>query len=194
MVEIREDRDEAPEGQEGQGPKLVDVRESIRYRRRAQEAEQRAAVVESQLEELRMAQDGREKSLEEVLSTERRGREELERRLESLEIERRLERELIRAGAIDPETALLVARERLASAGSDEVDVAELARQVLQEKPHLRAPERQEVESLGRASQGVRPRNSEPSRVRRLAEAARSTGRRSDLVEYMRARRQKKTK
>jgi hypothetical protein len=190
MTEIREDRAPVADVPAGQGPKLVDVRESIRHRRRAQEAEQRAAALEAEVEELRQAQDGTNRSLEETLASERRRGEELQKRLDAMAAERELERELIRAGAIDPEAALLVARERLAALGDEEVDLPALAQRVLEEKPYLRPTQKREVEPLGRRSQGARPAgSSEAAKSRRLADSARQTGRRADLVEYMRTRR-----
>jgi hypothetical protein len=190
MTEIPMDRDEAPTGPEGEKPKMVDVRESIRYRRRAQEAEQRCSVLEAELEQARQARGEQVHSVETALAEERRRREQMEHEYERLQRERRLERELLRAGAVDLESALLVARERLAAAG-EEADVEKLARDVLAEKPHLRAAQRADVPALGKFSRGVLPRQSEGQRADRLARAARTTGRRGDLAEYMRARRTK---
>lgn len=190
MSMVPMDRDPAPAGQDGETPKLVDVRESIRYRRRAQEAEQRCTALESEVEELRRTQSERATSADNALAEERRQRESLEQRVEQLHAERLLERELIRGGARDPETALLVARERLAAAGGAETDLARLAREVLEEKPYLKADQRDEVPPLGRTSQGVRPSpNRRRTRADRLAASARASGRRADVVEYMRARR-----
>lgn len=190
MTEILMDRDAAPQGPDGEKPKLVDVRESIRYRRRAQEAEQRCSVLEADLDQARQAQGEQVLAVESTLADERRRREELERQFERLQTERRLERELVRAGASDLETAMLVARERLAAAGED-LDVEKLARDVLAEKPHLKASERLDVPPLGRSSRGAQPRQTERARAERLASAARTSGRRTDLAEYMRARRTK---
>jgi len=182
--------------------KLVDVRESIRYRRRAQEAERRCAALEEEAREMRQSQDEQTKVLAGQLASERRERESLQERLEQLELERGLERELVRAGARDPETALLVARERLSRLPSrlaaDEgqmsdpaATLAALAREVLDEKPYLKAAQREDIPPLGRPAQGVRPRVDQgQARLKKLAESARTTGRRSDLCEYMRARRQ----
>jgi len=190
MAEIQPDREGALEGQSGETPKLTDVRESIRYRRRAQEAERRCAALESEIEELRQSHAAQAGSLEDGLASERRERESLEHRLEQLQAERRLERELIRAGARDPETAMLVARERLATAGDADVDVEKLARDLLDEKPYLKAEHREEVPPLGRASQPARPSQKDrKGRTERLASAAKASGRRTDIVEYMRARR-----
>ena len=188
MTEIPMDREAAPQGPDGEKPRLVDVRESIRYRRRAQEAEQRCTVLEAELEQARQAQGEQVRTVEGTLAEERRRREELERQFDQLQTERCLERELLRAGAGDVETALLVARQRLADAGQD-LDVEKLARDVLAEKPHLKASERLDVPPLGRSSRGAPPLQTERHRADRLARAAQTTGRRSDLAEYMKARR-----
>lgn len=184
------DHERAPEGQTGHEPKLVDVRESIRYRRRAQEAEQRCADLEAELQELRLAQDGQAQSLEATLDQERRQREQAELHVQQLQTERQIERELIRAGTCDPETALLLVRERLSAAGDEVVNVPELVGKLLEEKPHLKTSHREPVPPIGRTSQGVRPGESNgPTRLRKLAAEARDSGQRNDLVQYMRARR-----
>jgi len=189
------DHERAPEGQTGREPKLVDVRESIRYRRRAQESEQRCADLEAELQELRLAQDGQTQSLEATLDQERRQREQVELRIQQLQTERQIERELIRAGTCDPETALLLVRERLAAGrtarmGDETVDIPELVGKLLEEKPHLKTSHREPVPPIGRTSQGVRPGESNgPTRLRKLAAEARDSGQRGDLVQYMRARR-----
>jgi len=184
------DHEGAPEGQTGREPKLVDVRESIRYRRRAQEAEQRCADLEAELQELRLAQNEQAQSQEAALNHQRQQREQTELQVQQLQTERQIERELIRAGTCDPETALLLVRERLAAAGDQPVDIPELVGKLLEEKPHLKASYREPVPPIGRPSQGVRPTEAGgPTRLKRLAVAARSSGQRGDLVQYMRARR-----
>jgi len=190
MTQNPSDHPTAPEGPRGEKPKLVDVRESIRYRRRAQEAEQRCEDLQAQLDELQRSRQTDVGGLEEQLAAERRNREQLEQRLSASDTDRRLQHELIRAGARDPETALLVARQRLAEADDAEVDLADLARTVLGEKPYLKQPEREEVPPIGRSAQGERPAGSGGrARAEKLAHAARSSGRPADLAEYMRARR-----
>ncbi|MBN2584664.1 MAG: hypothetical protein JXL80_16495 [Planctomycetes bacterium] len=184
------DHESPQEGQAGREPKLVDVRESIRYRRRAQEAEQRTADLEAELEHLRGEREGRLESLEAELQQARTQYEQAEHKLTQLANERQIERELIRLGARDPETALLVVRERLAAAGDQAVDVPQLVAQVLQEKPFLKSDHGEPVPALGRPSGGVRPSaNAERGRTQKLASEARDTGRRGDLMRYMRARR-----
>lgn len=192
MTEIPVDHDAAPEGQDGRQTKRVDVRESIRYRRRAQQAEERCQAMEAELDSLRQGQSDEQENADTMLADERRRREGLEQQLAGLETERRLERELIRAGARDPETALLVARQRLAARGDDlDVDVELLAREVLEEKPYLKTAIREDVPPLGRSARGAQsPVAGRQHRAEKLAASARTSGRRADIVEYMRARRQ----
>ena len=66
------DQQEPSMGQDGQEPKRTDVRESIRYRRRAQDAEQRAAELESAMERLHQEHHVRLESLDGELSELRR--------------------------------------------------------------------------------------------------------------------------
>lgn len=192
MTEIPVDHDAAPEGPDGRQRKLVDVRESIRYRRRAQQAEERCQAMEAELDALRQGQSDEQASADTMLADERRRRETLEHQLASLETERRLERELIRAGARDPETAMLVARQRLAARGDEaDADVELLAREVLEEKPYLKTAIREDVPPLGRSARGAQGQVAgRQHRAEKLATTARASGRRADIVEYMRARRQ----
>jgi hypothetical protein len=180
-------------GQDGQEPKKTDVRESIRYRRRAQDAEQRAAELERAMERLHEEHSVRLESLDGELAEWRRRCEQAEQEAAALARDRRIERELLRLGARDPETALLVVRERLAQGGgAAEADLAAVAAQVLQEKPYLRADggAGEVVPPLGRPSAVVRPTASQQKpRSGRLAAEARQTGRRTDLLRYMQARR-----
>jgi len=192
MTEIPADHDSAPEGPDGRQTKLVDVRESIRYRRRAQQAEERCQALEAELDTLRQGHSGESEQTRAALADERTRREALEQQLVTLDAERRLERELIRAGARDPETAMLVARQRLAARGDPaDVDAEGLAREVLEEKPYLRTAVRDEVPPLGRSARGAQaPAAGRRHRAEKLATVARASGRRADIVEYMRARRQ----
>jgi predicted nucleic acid-binding Zn-ribbon protein len=99
--------------------KLVPVAESIRYRKRAQAAEQKV------------------EQLSEQLSTVRSEAEALAEKMSQLETEQVLTRKLVAAGASDLETALLVARARAAKEGAD---VDGLVEQLRNEKPHLFDP------------------------------------------------------
>ena len=187
-----------------ENPQAV-IQESIKYRRRAQEAERRAEALEAELADLRDGRDGQAASLEAELAQTRAEAESLRGRLQSIERDRQLERELLRAGCADTETALALAQQRLAG-GSPPEDLAAFARALLEEKPHLRGnaaafrgdPASGPASGHAGAARTLPPRSaaarstgdSAPHRAaQRLAHRARETGGTGDLVAYMRARR-----
>ncbi len=150
--------------------KLVPVAESIRYRKRAQTAEQKA------------------QQLSEQLSTVRSEAQELAEKMNQLETEQVLTRKLVAAGASDLETALLVARARAAKDGAD---VDGLVEQLRSEKPHLfdSAKVSNKV-PWGTRTTAVKDRlASSKTSLEKAAEKAVSTGSREDLHEYLRLRR-----
>jgi hypothetical protein len=171
------------------------VQESIKYRRRAQEAERRAEALETEVQALREAQDDRAGALEQELAQVRGEAETLRRQVETVQRERSLERELARAGCADTETALALAHQRLAD-GQPPEDLAAFARSLLEEKPHLRTAA--DMPARVPATRGLPPRtvapqppaHAAPRRMAdRLAEQARQSGSSTDLMAYMRARR-----
>jgi len=170
------------------------IRESIKYRRRAQDAEHRAEALDAEIDGLRQAQHDREAALQAELDQARAEAEALGARLANIERDRCLERELVRAGCVDAETALALARERLAD-GEPPEDPAAFAKTLLEEKPHLRgaastgpspAPS-----SLPPPTAGAKPAGDHTPRraAQHLAERARQTGSATDVMAYMRARR-----
>jgi len=171
------------------------VQESIKYRRRAQEAERRAETLEAEVQALREADDSRAGTLEQELAEARGEAETLRRQMETVQRDRILERELSRAGCVDTETALALAHQRLADGPLPE-DLAALARSLLEEKPHLRTAA--DAPARTAATRGLPPRTlapqppaqGSPRRLAdRLAEQARQSGNPTDLMAYMRARR-----
>ena len=171
------------------------VQESIKYRRRAQEAERRAETLEAEVQALREAEDSRAGALEQELAEARGEAETLRRQMETVQRDRVLERELSRAGCVDTETALALAHQRLAD-GPPPDDLAALARSLLEEKPHLKNAA--DAPARPAASRGLPPRTvapqppaqGSPRRLAdRLAEQARQSGNPTDLMAYMRARR-----
>jgi len=170
------------------------IQESIKYRRRAQEAERRAEALEAELAGLREADESRAAAVEADLAQARAEAENLRKSLEGVERDRRLERELARAGCIDPETALAVAHERVAAATDPPEDLAAFARGLLEEKPHLRASggRRGDPDApLPPRTSGPKPAGDDAPRraAERLAEQARQTGSPRDVMAYVRARR-----
>jgi len=171
------------------------IQESIKYRRRAQDAERRAETLDAEVQQLRQAQNDRAAALEAELAQARADADTMRRRVEAVEVDRRLERELAQAGCGDIEAGLAVAHARLADASPPE-DLAAFARGILAEKPHLRAagsaPRPAIVPgSLPPPSAGAKPDNPGSVRraVERMADRARETGNLTDVLTYMRARR-----
>jgi hypothetical protein len=176
-------------GQEPRENPQTLVQESIRYRRRAQEAERRAESLESEIQSLREGQDGRAVALETDLAQARTEAETLRLRLSSTERDRRMEREFARAGCADPETALALARERLSGA-EEPADLPAFVRGLLEEKPHLRAAgAAPSAPSLPPRSTSPKPASPPVRTLDRLAERARTSGNPLDLMAYMKARR-----
>ena len=178
---------------ERQEPQTL-IRESIKYRRRAQEAERRAEALEAEIDGLRQAQQDREVGLQTELSQARAEADALDARLADLERDRNLERELVKAGCADAETVLALARQRLIN-GEPPEDLSAFAKTLLDEKPHLRvassadpspAPSPLPPPTASAKPAGVQaPRRA----AQRLAERASQTGSTGDIMAYMRARR-----
>ncbi len=150
--------------------KLVPVAESIRYRKRAQAAEQKVEQLSEQLSALRSEA------------------QELTEKMGQLDSEQVLTRKLVAAGASDLETALLVARAR---ASKDEADIDGLVEQLRSEKPHLFSSAK--VSDTGAAAPRTAPAKDRlascKSSLEKAATKAASTGSRVDLHEYLRLRR-----
>jgi hypothetical protein len=147
---------------------LVPVAESIRYRKRAQSAEKKLEVL---TEQLAQAQTQTAK---------------LSEQLNGVQNEQKLMRQLAAAGAVDLETAVLIAQARMQ--GQAEADVDGVIEQLQKEKQYL----------FGGATAGVTPTKTAGARERltsnetileRAAKKAATTGSRADLHEYLRLRR-----
>ena len=169
------------------------IQESIKYRRRAQEAERRVEALETEVNDLRDGRDHQAAGLQAQLDQARAEAETLHGRLADLERDRNLERALARAGAADAETALALARERLAGHDTPE-DLAAFAKGLLEEKPHLRGAPAQAADrpaALPPKTAGAKPASDDAPRraAQRLADHARQSGRHGDVLAYMRARR-----
>ncbi len=163
------------------------VRESIKYRRRAQDAERRAEALETELADLREGHEAALGDLRSELEAARGEAESLRGRLALADRDRQLERAFAGIGCTDLEAALALARQRLGGAPPE--DAAAFARDLLQEKPHLAVPAADLV--LPPRTAGARPSApAGPHRAAdRLADEARRTGRTTDVMAYMRARR-----
>jgi len=153
----------------GEGAKLVPVSEPIRYRRRAQSAEKKN---EQLMEELSRARE------EASLATEQ---------LQKLKLERALMQKLSAAGAVDLETAVLVARSRLE--GDSPADVDSVIEQLSSEKRYLFGDPTGQPVQQRRTSPAKERRGNREASLEQAAKRAATTGDRTDLQEYLRLRR-----
>jgi hypothetical protein len=149
---------------ESRQEKLVPVTEAIRYRKRAQAAEQQLASLQTQLDELRVQLNA---SRETITSLERR---------------QKIDAMLAEADAIDLEAARLLTE--AAVANMDEPDVAQVVADLRRHKPYLFR------RGVGSGSASMSPRLSdEHVGAEKAAERALGSGNRRDLLEYLRLRR-----
>jgi hypothetical protein len=161
---------ETEEGQgEGEDLKLVPVGESIRYRKRAQSAEKKVEVLTEQLAEVR-SQAG-----------------EIAEQLRSVKTEQELTQKLAKAGAVDVETAVLLAKAR--AEAQEGTDVDGVIEQLKKEKQYLFGNQ-QGGSALAQKTAGAKDKASSRQAVlERAAKKAATTGNRTDLQEYLRLRR-----
>jgi len=174
----------APGGTADMNARLVPVAEAIKYRRRAQQAEQELQQVEQKLNDV---QTQFEERLDQLATAEAQ-RDELQHQLETDRTRGRAERMLYEAGAVDIEAALALL-ERRADLGAelDEEALAQAVGQLLQDKPFLRAP------AAAPAGKTASPRLQHAAANTRLAQAASQaaqSGNARDVAEYLRLRRQ----
>ena len=170
MSELEVERQEASGDEVAAEERQVPVSEAIRYRKRAQAAEKETADLQRQVAE---------------------GREEIGRlgtELEALRMERDLAGRLAAAGATDVEAAVLLAKSRLAADAS--LDAAGVVERLRQEKGYLFADT---VRDEMPRTAGARDRASAGrGALERTARRAAASGSRTDVHEYLRARRQKR--
>lgn len=154
---------------DGGDEKLVPVREAIRYRKRAQSAEQEAVDLGEQVREL--------KAVNEKMAVE----------LSGMKLDHELARKLVSAGVCDVDAAVLIAKDRMRDQEDAEVDG--VIEQMRKEKGYLFGAKEGSISSLKTA--GVRENLSGGQRVlENVGKKAAASGSRVDLHEYMRARRQ----
>ncbi|MHC4411646.1 MAG: hypothetical protein ACYSYU_01635 [Planctomycetota bacterium] len=148
--------------------KFVPVTESIRYRKRAQAAEKEVEALTKALAE-----------------AEAHG-SEMGEQLQNVKFEQKLVRKLASMGAVDLETAVLLAKSRAES--SEAVDLDSVVEQLKKEKRYLF-----NSNGFGVAIQkttGPRGRLvNDQAALTKAAKKAATTGSRTDLQEYLRLRR-----
>jgi len=164
--------------------KLVPVGESIKYRRRAQQAENKAQQLEQELNDLKSQVERRNAEL----AVAEAQRDEARLQVATVENQRLAERMFIEAGVVDLEAASLLLSKRVDL--SEHLDGETLARsveQLLLDKPFLA----RRASPLPPATASARPER--PGTFAQLAQAAdraARTGDRHDVAEYLRLRRQ----
>ncbi len=167
-IESQEVLSETEERTSGDELKLVPVAESIRYRKRAQNAEKQ---VESLAEQLAEAKSQATRIAEE---------------LDSIRSEERIVRKLAGCGAVDLEAAVLLAKAKLE--GEPQADLDGVIEQLKREKQYLFAEGSRA--SASKKTSGVRERVQNSQTVlERAAKKAATTGNRVDLQEYLKLRR-----
>jgi hypothetical protein len=148
--------------------RVVPVSESIRYRKRAQSAEKKAAELELEL--------AKTTSQAQTLAEQ----------LEGLSVENKLIAKLAQAGASDLEAAVLLAKARMGENGADEIDG--VVAQLKKEKPHLFT---EIAKSATPKTAGAKDKAAGAASVleRAARRAAQTAHSRASLQEYMKLRR-----
>jgi len=169
---------EDTEGQEDiVNQKLVPVAESIRYRKRAQSAEKKIETLAEQLAQAKSQAS------------------EMARELSGIQVEQKLMRKLAAAGAIDVETAVLIAKAKIGT--ETEADLDGAIQQLKKEKQYLfsgtsaapvAAVRQQDTGAKKTAGAKDRMQDSRTA-LERAAKKAATTGNRTDLQEYLKLRR-----
>jgi chromosome segregation ATPase len=160
-IQPKEEPTEAPAEQD----KLVPVTEAIRYRKRAQAAEQQLGDLQAQLNEAQQRF------------------EQAEQTIDSLERRQRIDALLAEADAIDVDAARLLTEAAVQT--MDEPDVAEAVQDLRRHKPYLFHPDSTSSDGLALAPQIEG--NDDP--LAQAAEQAQHSGDRRDLLRYLRLRR-----
>ena len=142
------------------------VNEELLWKARAEEAEEQVEVLVAQVAELESALAGAEEAI--VLS-ERRGE---------------IDRELTSARAVDLETARLLTEAVISE--MDEPDVALAVRDLCERKPFLFGGKRHGGSGISMSPAGLQGGGDS---LGAMAQHARSSGDRSELLRYLRARR-----
>jgi hypothetical protein len=160
--------EDTEQSQAGDDVKMVPVAESIRYRKRAQSAEKK---IEELTEQLSQAQQQTEK---------------LSEQLSDIRAEQDLTQKVISAGAVDVESAVLLARARMRDKTDSDPDT--VVEQLKKEKQYLFESAERSLTATKTA--GAKDRDAGVHTVlERAAKKAAATGSRTDLHEYLKLRR-----
>ncbi len=150
---------------------MVPVSEAIKYRKRAQTAEQQV------------------QQLTEKLQNSQQIQQDTQAQLNKKEQENKLTQELVQAGVVDVEAALLLAQKK-AETYQDNHDMRGLIEALRNERPYLFSHPVGEVSaSLAAPTAGVRSSGGGVNNLLRSAQRAQQSGNRRDMHEYLRMRR-----
>lgn len=159
---------EAEHGDSDNNLKLVPVAESIRYRRRAQSAEKKIEILTEQLDQAKSQAS------------------EMAKELGNIRMEQKLTQRLAAAGAVDVETAVLIAKAKIEDEA--EADLDGIIQQLKREKQYLFSGTSAAVTAKKTAGAKDRMQNNQTI-LERAAKKAATTGNRTDLQEYLKLRR-----
>jgi hypothetical protein len=169
MSQIDAERIDGSEEPQQRSERLVDVSEAIRYRKRAQSAEQKQTTLEQELAENRA----------EI--------ERLNKNLSQMTIERQLIDKLVSAGVRDLDAAVIIGKARFED--DKKATAAGVVEQLKKEKGYLFSDTSFAI-AAGAKTSGVKDKLSGTTGVlERAAKKAANTGSRADLQEYLRVRR-----
>ena len=151
----------------------VPVTEAIKYRRRAQIAEQQVEQLTQQLD------------------VQQQQQQDMQERLDEMVLEKELAGQLVQAGATDIEVVLLLAKEKMKNSKDGSGDLRGLIERLRNEKPQLfSGAVGSSGSGLAGPTAGVRGQSNGPmSNLSRLAQQAQRSGNRKDMQEYLRQRR-----
>ena len=156
------------ETSETENVKMVPVAESIRYRKRAQSAEKKIEALTEQLTQAQQQSTKLSDQLNDVLA------------------EQELMRKVISAGAVDVESAVLLAKARMQEKADSDPDA--VIEQLKTEKQYLFEHSGKNVTAIKTA--GAKERDAGVHMVlEKAAKKAAATGNRTDLHEYLKLRR-----
>ena len=152
---------------------LVPVSEAIKYRKRAQAAEQQVEQLTRRLDEQQQQQ------------------QELKTNLDAMKLETELTQQLAQAGVIDVEAALLLAQKIKDSPENKGKDTKRLIEVLRRERPYFFSSAINEMSgTLAAPTAGIQAQgHGSVGILTRAAQQARQSGSRKDMQEYLRLRR-----
>lgn len=182
MTQIQTDPDAATAAQAAEPARLANVAESIKYRRRAQQAEGQLQDLAQQLQDLQAQLDARS---EEIASAEAQ-RDEARQQITELHNRLAVERTLGASGVTDVETATVLLGKRLDLGQELSPDaLGQAVEQLLLDKPLLRHPTAMPPKTASPRA----PRATAAAQLADAAQRAARSGDRRDVAEYLRLRR-----